>query len=54
MRRIVRATNCPGTVRYGLFYAKFVSVLHNEGFKRQRYLERIGKSQCSSEEETKF
>ena len=43
-----------GGLRYGLFYAKFVSVLDNEGIKRQRYLERIGKPQCSSEEETKF
>ena len=39
---------------YGPFYAKFVSVLDNEDIKRQRYLERNGKSQCSSEEETKF
>ena len=40
---------------YGMdSYAKFVSVLDNEGINRQRYLQRIGKSHCSSEEETKF
>ena len=37
---------------YGMDY--FMPVLDNEGIKRQRYLERIEKSQCSSEEETKF